>query len=87
MEPLPGSVVSRHFDEISGGRFQSPNRVVRVPRRNVVRHHDVLWHDVASVLDDVIEDGAATGAERVELDRHGGLVQLQKLRRVRHVWL
>ena len=75
-----------HFDEVSGRRFESPNGVLGVPGRDVVRHHDVLGHHVSAVFDDEVEDRTSAGAERVQLDRHRRLVQVQQLRRMGDVW-
>ena len=76
-----------HFDEISGSGFEAPNGVLGVPRRDVVGHHHVLGHHVSAVLDDEVEDRAAAGAERAQLDRHRRLVQVQELGRMRNVRL
>ena len=84
---LPSRVVSGHFDEISCRRFESPDGVLRVPRGDVVGHHHVLGHHVSAILDDEVEDRTAAGAERVQLDRHGRLVQVQQLRRMWYVRL
>ena len=84
---LPSRVVSRHFDVISSRGFEPSNGVLRVSGRDVVGDHDVLGHDVTTVLDDVVEDRTSARPERVELDRHGRLVQLQQLGRVWNVRL
>ena len=82
---LPSSIVSRDFDKISGRGFESPNGVLQVSGRDVVGDHDVLWDDVSPILDDVIEDGTAPGAERVQLDCDRSLIQLQQFRWVRNI--
>ncbi len=82
---VPSRVVSRHFNVISRRGFEPSNGVLRVPGRDVVGNHDVFGHDVPSVFDDVIEDRTSTRSERVQLDSHGRLVQLQHLGGVRNV--